>query len=100
MAFFIISIAVSFEDRAQQRDGPSATAPEDRRWKMEPPLLHRRTGDGSKNSRKPNNVNRESVVFQLQPLNSFYGRESGVDTGYIVNVNSIGYQTSFRLGYQ
>jgi hypothetical protein len=30
MAFFIISIAVSFKDRAQQKDGPSATTPEDR----------------------------------------------------------------------
>jgi hypothetical protein len=59
VAFFIISIAVSFEDRAQQKDGrwergdgskkqsqvsgyrvqqqdgPSATTPEDRRWEME-----------------------------------------------------------------
>jgi hypothetical protein len=33
MAFFIISIVVSFKDRTQQKDGPSATAPEDRRWK-------------------------------------------------------------------
>jgi hypothetical protein len=35
VVFFIISIAVSFKDLAQQKDGPSATAPEDRRWEME-----------------------------------------------------------------
>jgi hypothetical protein len=58
VVFFIISIAVSFKDRAQQKDGrwergdgskkqsqvsgyrvqqqdgPSATTPEDRRWEM------------------------------------------------------------------
>jgi hypothetical protein len=48
--FFIISIAVSFKDLAQQRDG---------RWKMDPPPRHRRTGDGSMEMEAKTVVNRE-----------------------------------------